>query len=483
MRVAGIHIQEEKKDLKIQHAVSEPYGLEMILAVAKQEGHDVDLFVAGEQKETVEKISAFKPDIAAFSLYTLQYNTGKNIAAELKRRIPNLTVVAGNRYPTFLKEKIEQPFDFFVIKEGEESFRELLSAIGDGHNYEDIRGLVFRKNNQPVFTGVRERKFDLDSLPDALRFPVILNQVYKAVSIPPLSSCPHYAVIESSRCCYNNCKFCDNNGFWGNKVVARSHRRVVDEMAKLKERGVDIFYFMDLNFTAFPERARELCNKMIEQKLNANWYCMSNVSTLDSQEGRDLLSLMKEAGCFKIAYGIESTNDSALKKMNKRVGKNFAKTEQAIRVLESSLRAGMINQGFYIIGFPWETAESIVRDSQKLKNIPIHQLNIGIFTPIPLSRFYNEMVQEGYVIDANLEHHDRNTLVFNHKGLCKTMGNPNEDMNNGNKVLKLIQERICLEFYSSPEFISRVKRTCDIDPRFRKSFNDYFEFTGKEMRI
>ena len=125
MKIAGIYPQHSELDSKIQHAVSEPYGLEMILAVAKQEGHDAELFTnfeeadgqavpIGEQK-LIENISQFKPDVAAFSLYTCQYPLGKRIAQALKTKTPGLVTIAGNRYPTFLKN-VEGPFDFFAIK-------------------------------------------------------------------------------------------------------------------------------------------------------------------------------------------------------------------------------------------------------------------------------------------------------------------------------------------------------------------------------
>ena len=482
MRIAGICPQKLELDTKIQHAVGEPYGLEMILAVAKQEGHDVDLFVPARldngniseisEQEFVDNIVKYRPDVAAFSLYTAQYPAGKRIASEIKKRLPKTKIVAGNRYPSFLKQGIENPFDFFVIKEGEQTFRELLKAMQNGQKYEEIPGMTFMKDNDRVFTGDRQRNFELDALPNALRFPIIMNQVYRGISLPTLSSNPKYGIVESSRCCYNKCKFCDNRDYWGNKVAFRSAKRVVGEMAELKGKGTDIFYFMDLNFTAFPNKTRELCEEMVKQNLNASWYCMSNTATVDSELGKDkdFLKMMKEAGCFKIAWGIESTSDSALERMDKSVANEYTKTNMTERVLQRSLDAGLLNQGFYIVGFPWETEESIVRDAEKLKYIPMHILNIGVFTPIPLSRFYQEMDKEGYVFDPNLENHDRNTLVYNHKSL-------------DNKKVKELQEKIHGDFYASPEYQARIKETCRIDPRFKQAFNEYFEFTGKGVRV
>lgn len=478
MKIAGIYPQQIEIDPKIQHAVSEPYGLQSILAVAKKQGHEVDLFlplrinnnefVALDEEKFVEKIAEFKPDIAAFSVYTSQYSMAKRIAFKLKELFPDIINVAGNRYPSFLKEKIEEPFDFFVVKEGEETFKELVYEIENGRNYEKIKGLVFNKNGKGIFTGVRERILNLDSLPDALRFEIILKQVYKGISLPPLSSNPHYAIVEYSRCCYNDCKFCDNAGFWGNRVVFRSAKKVVDEMFELKKRGVDIFYFMDLNFTAVPKKTKELCEEMINRKLEANWYCMSNIATIKGNE--KLLALMKKAGCFKIAWGIESTNDSSLEKMNKKVKGKLTTNKFTIEILQKSLEAGIINQGFYIIGFPWETEKSILKNAEKLKFLQLHLLNVGIFTPIPLSKFYEELVKNKCKFEPDLSKHDRNNLVYNHPSLT-------------NEKIKEIQKKMHSNFYETLEYLKRIKKTCEIDQRFKDSFNDYFKFLGKEVRV
>ncbi|MFH1053672.1 MAG: radical SAM protein [Candidatus Woesearchaeota archaeon] len=478
MKVAGIYPQIINIDPKIQHAVSEPYGLQMILSVAKQDGHDVELFMPvveenGEIKSTsedemVERIIRFKPDVAGFSMYTAQYPMGVRVANRLKQALPNLVTVGGNRYPTFLGDYIDKPFDFFVLKEGETSFRNLLHSLGNGRKFEDVKGITFRRDGKAINTGIQPRVFDLDTLPNALRQDIILKQVYKGISIPPLSTNPHYAIMEYSRCCYNKCKFCDNAGFWGNRVTFRTPKKVVDEMFELKEKGVSIFYFMDLNFTAFPKKTKELCGEMIRRKLDVSWYCMSNISTLDGNDW--LLHLMKKAGCYKIAWGIESTSDKNLEKMDKSTHGEMMTNDQARRVLENTLKAGILNQGYYIIGFPWETPESIEEDAEFLKTIPLHQLNIGIFTPIPLSKFHNEMIQEGYKFDPDLEKYDRNTLIFSHKYL-------------DNAKIKELQKKIYNDFYDCPEYLERIKRSCTIDLRFIQSFNEYFEFIGKDMRV
>lgn len=419
-------------------------------------------------EEIIERIADFKPYIAAFSLYTCQYNYGRAIAKKLKKMIPEIVTIAGSRYPTFLNDKIEYPFDIFVIKEGEATFKELIEALEYKKLLSEVKGIAYRENGRAVFTGLRERISNIDEYPFALRFSEIYSQPYRGISIPSWSNNPKSAIIEYSRCCYNNCSFCDNAGFWGNKTIYREVPNVIKEMKQLKEKGIDIFYFMDLNFTADEEKAKELCQAMISEKLNASWYCMSNVSTTDRK--REMLELMKKAGCYKIAFGVESTSDNALLMMNKKVGNELTTNDQANRVLMMTHNMGFVNQGFYIIGFPWETSESILADAKQLVNMPLHQLNIGIFTPIPLSRFHKKMMEEGYILDPNLERHDRNHLIYNHKSI-----NADE--------MKEMQELMYREFYQSKEYKKRIIESCEYNPDLRKAFSDYFEHSDIKVEL
>jgi anaerobic magnesium-protoporphyrin IX monomethyl ester cyclase len=476
MKIAGIHAQDMKFNPEIQHAVSEPYGLEVILAVGEKEGHDVDLFLpaletptgikATSNEDMIERIVDFKPDVACFSLYTCQFQTGEKIAKELKKRLPKIKTIAGNRYPTYLKNDIPKFFDFFAIREGEETFKELLEKIESSQDYLNVPGLVVNTGKKGIFTGNRRRNYNLDSVPLAKRFPIILNQPYKGIGIPSLSKKPSYAIMEYSRSCESNCNFCDSTGFWGNTITYKSSKRFIEEGFKLKEKGVDIVYVMDLNFTSNYDRAMNLCNEIIESGLKLNWYAMSNIGTV--LDHTDLLYTMKDAGCYKIAWGVESTCDENLQAMNKTGGGKEQKFEDTIYVLEHSLHAGIINQGYYIMGFPNETTDSILRDAEKIKDIPLHQLNIGIFTPIPLSAQFNQLKKDGMEFEEDLSMHDRNTLIYSHPTI-------------GRKEMKDIQMKLHNEFYKTPEFRSRAMESISIDNRFEDSFNDYLDLINQEV--
>lgn len=495
MRIAGVYWYDVALDFEIQHAVSEPYGLERILAVAEEDGCEVELFIPLEfkekreakegeaeeiisvgEKELVQKIIDFNPDIVCFSPYTCQFPGAERLASKLKKINPNIIAIAGNRYPSYIRDKMRPPFDFFVVNEGEETFRQLLRVLQknpahfsdgefeDSGVFEELDGLVFRRDGFSLFTGPRKRITDLDSFPDAKRFPQVLRQVYKGISLPSLSQAPHYAISEYGRGCPGVCGFCDNKQVWHNKLTFRSPGRVVDELELLRQDGVDIIYFMDLNFTARPEKAMELCNEMLRRNLNISWYCMSNIATAAGEQ--ELLRLMKRAGCFKIAWGVESTSDVSLERMNKRIRGKVMSSDQVKTVLWDSLNAGLLNQGYYIIGFPWEDPASILGDAEQIKYLPLHQLNIGIFTPIPMSDFFTRPLS----LDQDLEKHDRNHLVFDHPFI--TPG-----------TIKVLQREIYHDFYSSREYSDYLAASVAIDSRFRQAFNDYFEFSGRSVRV
>ena len=80
------------------------------------------------------------------------------------------------------------------------------------------------------------------------------------------------------------------------------------------------------------------------------------------------------------------------------------------------------------------------------------------------------MISDGYAFDPDLERHDRNHLVYDHRTLSDA-------------TVKALQRRIYDGFYEGHEYSERLKATCEIEPRFERSFRDYFEFLGKEAKI
>jgi radical SAM superfamily enzyme YgiQ (UPF0313 family) len=140
-------------------------------------------------------------------------------------------------------------------------------------------------------------------------------------------------------------------------------------------------------FTVSRDQVVELCRLMIKERMNITWTCNSRVDYVDEE----MLNLMALAGNWIISWGIESSSERILKHARKG-----AYPDKAVKALNWARKAGIKNWGYFIIGLPGETEETI-RDtidfSKKLR------LDIALFhvaAPHPGSPFFFEVVREGW---------------------------------------------------------------------------------------
>jgi len=471
MRIAGVYPFELVDNPNVQNLYGEPIGLESVLASAEKNGHKTKLFLPVKdnlfekksEEEIVNQILEFKPDVAAFSMYSCQFDFGKSIAEKIKKKNSKIEIVAGNRHATTNTKELDYPFDFYVVGEGENTFVELLHEMENEHNYKKVDGIAFREKEEVVITKPRQFEENLDNLPNALRDKALLKQTYNGLGLPAASKKPGIAIVEYSRGCPGFCKFCDNALVWKRCVRFKSAKKIVDEMVSLQEKGIGIFYFMDLNFTASKEKVFEFCNEIESRKQNFNWYCMSNIDSATPK----ILRRLKNAGCFKVNYGVESTNDKSLARMKKGFArKKMLESKSCVRVLKQTQKTGLMTGGYYIIGFPWETKESILKDAEKLSDYTIHCLNVGIATPHPGTAWRTEFDDKDLINEW--KNYDRKHLCYKHSSFDE-------------KTIQAVQEKICANFYKNPKYLENVQKLISIEPRFKESFRDYFKITGTKI--
>ena len=200
------------------------------------------------------------------------------------------------------------------------------------------------------------------------------------------------AEILSGRGCPFQCNFCYrmDSGF-----RPRSTERIIEEIEMLKQKyKVTYISFIDELLMSSIKRTTEFCNKMIEKKVNVKWSCNGrlNYASVD----KEMLKLMKKAGCVFINYGIESMDDNALKRMNKHLT-----TEMIIKGVENTLDVG-ISPGLNIIfGNLGETRKSIENDVEFLLKYDDHaQLRtIRPVTPYPGTDLYKYAIEQGMLKD------------------------------------------------------------------------------------
>jgi len=206
-----------------------------------------------------------------------------------------------------------------------------------------------------------------------------------------------YTFVLSSRGCPAGCRYCIKHVTYQSSVRHRSPDHVLKELYLLKEMGMHHIHFEADLFTVQKEFVHDLCNAIIKDGIKIRWSCNSRVDFVDAAE----LRLMKQAGCFMIAWGLESGSEEVLKRARK--GTNPKRIREAIGW---SHRAGIKNWGYFIVGLPGETVDTIQQTIALAKELPVDIALFHIATPYPGTPFYYEAVANGWIQMNQWEDYD-----------------------------------------------------------------------------
>jgi anaerobic magnesium-protoporphyrin IX monomethyl ester cyclase len=251
-----------------------------------------------------------------------------------------------------------------------------------GSRIPNIPGLVWRGADCAIHINP-DRPFirNLDDLPIPLHH-LLPWQKYRAPSIRG-----PYTFIVPSRGCPAGCTFCIKHVSYQYAVRVRSPENVLEELKLLWDLGLrNVHMYADL-FTANREQVMGICEGMIREGLHFTWLCNSRVDFVDPE----MLQMMARAGCWMIAWGIESANEE----IRKRVHKGTTE-EKIVRALRWSKEAGIMNWGYFIIGLPGETEQTIQQTIRFSKKLPLDLALFHIAAPYPGTPFFFEVVENGW---------------------------------------------------------------------------------------
>jgi radical SAM superfamily enzyme YgiQ (UPF0313 family) len=248
----------------------------------------------------------------------------------------------------------------------------------DQVNISGIKGLVWRRGEEIIVNFPRPFIQDLNEMPIPMHELLPLDK-YRM----PLIKGP-FTFIVTSRGCPAGCTYCIKHVSYQYSVRLRSPELLVEEMWQLKKLGIhNIHMYADL-FTVNREQVVELCNLMIKEKMNIKWTCNSRVDYVDEE----MLNLMSRAGNWLISWGIESGNEQILKHARKG-----AYPDKAERALTWARKAGIKNWGYFIIGLPGETEQTIRETIDFSKRLPLDIALFHVAAPYPGTPFFFEVVE------------------------------------------------------------------------------------------
>ena len=257
------------------------------------------------------------------------------------------------------------------------------SAINDDGSVDmhRIKGLAWRKGDEIIINLPRPFIQDLNEMPVPMH-ELLPLMTYRM----PLIKGP-FTFIVTSRGCPAGCTYCIKHVSYQYSARLRSPKLIMEELWYLKKLGIhNIHMYADL-FTVSRDQVVELCERMIAEKINIKWTCNSRVDYVDEE----MLQLMGKAGNWLISWGIESGNEQILKHARKG-----AYPDKAERALKWARQAGIKNWGYFIIGLPGETEETIRQTIDFSKKLPLDIALFHVAAPYPGTPFFFEVVENGW---------------------------------------------------------------------------------------
>ena len=370
-------------------------------------GHEVnilDLDISSQADTALEmKLREFSPDYVGITCTTPLLNKVKHLAAVVKRHCPRTIIIAGGPHPSSLPETVltESAIDIACIGEGDDTIVEIVS----GADWSSIRGSWYQHNGHIISKPAREYIIDLDRLP----LPAWELYDIKKYKTPHLS-CRQNPVgaMETSRGCVFGCTYCNKNIF-GRTFRVKSPERVVHEMEYMLDVGFREIHIMDDGFTTDLSRAKRICDLIQQRGLKFPWH-LHNGTRVDRID-REFLVKARDAGCYGIAFGIESGDQNILNNIHKGI-----KLEQARQVFKWTRETGIETLAFFMIGLPGETEVSMQKTIDFAKELDPDYTKVSVLLPLPGTPLHEEFSQRGCIKATDWSQYNQHdpSMVYDH---------------------------------------------------------------------
>lgn len=373
-------------------------GLAYMASVLIENKYNVIVLDAYVQQLGIEQIMSEirvrEIDIIGISLLTTSVDITTDIVRKIRTNFPNIKIVMGNVHASIFSDEIlnNNLADFIVHREGEYTFLNLVKAFSSNGDLTKIDGISFLDNGKIIHTEETGMIEDLDSLPFPAwhLFPLNLYKTDPRTEIIPGVS---EMQILGTRGCPNACTFCSSRTekSLGSKYRMRSAKNIVDEIQFMNERyGSRVFSFMDLAFPLVKKHALEVCQEIIDRGLHKKmfWTTECRVKPLDFET----LQKMRESGCIRINFGIESGNNRILKLLKK----NFT-TEDVENAVALAAKAKIQVDGMFMMGLPTESRKEIIETINFALKLNLRYAIFNIFVPYPGCELYNTLSSQGKI--------------------------------------------------------------------------------------
>ena len=349
-----------KTGFDVEGAIAPPFALLSIAAPLLNAGYRVRLIdqrVDPSWKlNLIEELKEKPLYLGVSSMTGTQIKFALQISKIARENSPDTKIMWGGVHSTILPEQtLDNPYvDIVIAGEGEVTALELAEALKNNKNLKDVKGIYF-KTGDGAKIGTGERPLlNLEELP-ATPWELVNpeNYIYKDFYMRGVKRTMD--IGQTSRGCPYNCGYCCSSAvrkYWRSMSAKKSIEKIVNDVKRFK---LDSIWIRDDNFFANLERAREICQGMIDRSLNIKWYTSGTRADAINRMSHEQITTFKKAGAEVFKIGAESGSARVLDLISKK-----SAVEEVYSANMKAKKYDIIPAMSFMGGFPTETQEELM---------------------------------------------------------------------------------------------------------------------------
>lgn len=388
-----------------------PYSLALGAALLRDRGCEVRAVDLTATRQSVDDLctrldtEGFRPTLIVFPSTTPTLDADVAAMSAMKARYGAPLICFGPHASTTPAESMARAtqVDGMFVGEPEDGLIQV-AALSSADEFDQVPSLTFRRGTDVVahrahgsFTGFLDAPYPAWDLFDlsAYKLPIV-NQTY--------------VLVETSRGCPYTCDFCVAPIHQGRKFRERSAKALVDEIERgYRDFGLTFFYLWGDTVTLNVKSFSAFCEELIARKLPIQWFGNARADNLTDP---GFVSRLRKAGCWMLALGIETESEDTRKDMLKKLD------GEKIRIALRNMRAaGIRSFGFFILGYPGDTVESLERTVDYAIELDPDFANFYPAVPYPGTELYAKAKRDGLLASEDWTRMEYSYYLLSGNGL------------------------------------------------------------------
>jgi len=450
------------------------YGISFISSYLKARGIETGLLNINEKlgypldyERIIEDVENFSPDIVGFSVLTNQYKYARKIAKVIKERI-EIPILFGGIHPTMdPEETLKDPYvDYVCVGEGEEALAELMIR----GKAEGVRNIGYKKDGL-IFLQPLRPYLDLKKLPfkdyEIFDFQKMIDAKDGWVGLLASRGCPF-------RCTYClNHKIIELYKKNGHLPKFYIRRHTVDELIGeidyllTNYKRIRMFIFDDDIFT-FDKKWLYEFSKKYKEVTNLGFVCNAHTRIFDDE----VASLLKEAGCRIVKFGLESGSE----RIRRNILRRFMSNEEIEKAFSIAHKYGLHTSAFVMLGLPHEKTFDLLETVKLIAKIKPGRMRWSLFFPFVGTEAYNIAKKNNMIDFQKMVELDNFT-----DGTCMRLGEEEDLLVDKLKTFFCAFVNAYADFDGSGKYMEIVERIMEMGKEEYERRKDEFKKLLKDL--